>query len=67
MTASTLQAVATAFASAFSIATNECGDLCDADTIVVSDAIGKVLAKATSKVYKEQCDGTISSFWLTVL
>ena len=52
-----VQAVATAFASGFAQATSECGQLCDVNTTIVSEAIGSVLATATSEIYDKKCGG----------
>eukprot|EP00892_Ulva_mutabilis_P002142 jgi/Ulvmu1/11929/UM082_0008.1 len=63
----TAEAVATAFASGFAKATNECGHLCESNTTKVSEAIGYVLATATSAIYDKQCTGNDSYFDINAL
>lgn len=53
--------MATAFAQGYASATEDCADLCNSNATVLSDAIGSVLATATSEVYEQQCDGTFLS------
>lgn len=53
--------MAVAFAEGYASATKDCGDVCTSNSTVVADAIGSVLATATSEVYEEQCDSMFLS------
>lgn len=52
-----MQAVAYAFAFGYVSATSSCNELCHTDVSVLTEALGSVLATATSHSLKSQCTG----------